>query len=67
MSKDQWHDYWIQGYACAVATMQRMDGDLLTTQVKELLEAGGLTKETCLSACVDPYDMEVLFKENVYE
>lgn len=52
----------IQGYACAVATLQRMDGsEIYTTQVKELSGAGGLTLENCQKAGVDAYDMEILF------
>lgn len=54
----------VQGYACAVGTLARMDGSkppLLPTEVKELMEAGGLTRETCVLSKVDPYDMEALF------
>jgi hypothetical protein len=56
-------DKFIQGYECAVATLQRMEGgQMLSTQVKELMVAGGLTEETCRECGVDQYDMEILFQ-----
>ena len=55
-------DRWVQGYACAVATLQRMDGSsMLTTKVKELMSIGSLTHRDCKAAGVDEYDIEALF------
>jgi hypothetical protein len=66
MSKqEQVGDLWTQGYACAVATLQRMDGSRhLTTEVKELMQAAGLTsKAQCEKYEIDPYDLAALFPE----
>lgn len=53
---------WFQGYACALGTLQRMDGsESLTTEVRQLRDAGGLTHQVADDAEVDPYDIEVLF------
>lgn len=53
---------WVQGYACAVATLQKLDGSkLLTTDVSELVRAGGLNETMCKLHNVDPSDVEVLF------
>lgn len=58
-------DSWLQGYACAVACLQRLDGSkLLTTEVKELMKAGGLNVKACVDAGVDPFDMYALFGED---
>lgn len=55
-------DRWLQGYACAVAILQKLEGGFVrTTTVKELAGAGGLTEESCKAAGVDESDMEVLF------
>lgn len=55
-----------QGYACAVATLARMEGicrpGLWPTQIKELAQAGGIdTLEKCKKARVDQYDIDALF------
>lgn len=58
---------WTQGYACAVATLYRLDGGqpdprFWTTDVKELARCGGIeTLEKCKAARVDQYDIDALF------
>lgn len=56
-------DAFMQGYACAVATLQRLDGGkLLTSEVKELMVSGGLSsREAAAEDGVDEYDLSVLF------
>lgn len=48
----------IRGYACAVAIMLRLEGDI--TSVRELFRDGIGTLKACIDCSVDPYDMEVL-------
>lgn len=68
MTAHERNKVWLQGYACAVATLQRLDGgSLLTVQVQELMAFGGLKKVDCQHADVDPYDMEVLFPKKVFK
>lgn len=54
-------DWFIQGYACAVATLIRMDG-CDSTQSRELFKAGIGSLSACKAANVDAYDMEILEK-----
>lgn len=39
MSYEEQRKFWIRGYACAVATLIRMDG-LVTSQARELYRSG---------------------------
>lgn len=54
-------DRWLQGYACAVATLAKLEGSSDATHVRELKGCAGLTKSSCEKAGVDEYDMEALF------
>ena len=51
----------IQGYACAVATLLRLEG-CTNSQTDELFGAGIGNIETAKRARVDPSDLEVLEK-----
>ena len=48
----------IQGYACAVSVLLQGHGD--SVRVRELMQAGGLTRKQCEDAGVDEFDMDVL-------
>lgn len=50
-----------RGYACAVATLKRLEGSD-STDVKELLNAVGLTsRQNCVDVGVDDFDVNILF------
>lgn len=51
---------WVRGYACAVATLAKIEGGI-DVRVEELMRAGGLTEKFCMRAGVDLYDIEILF------
>jgi hypothetical protein len=56
--KDKKMDKWIQGYACAVATM--IVGHGISTPVEEVFKAGLGSIKTCIAAGVDEYDLNIL-------
>lgn len=75
-SKEESPNKWLQGYVCAVATLQRLDGNppelmFWTTDVKELARSGGCDTlkacKACKDAGVDPYDIAALFGEEANE
>lgn len=53
-------DWFIQGYACAVANLIRMHG--CDTPAEELFRDGIGSLQACRGANVDPFDMEILEK-----
>lgn len=52
----------IKGYACATATLARLEGGV-DVRVQEIMDACGLTLQSCRAWGVDEYDIEALFPE----
>jgi hypothetical protein len=49
---------WLKGYACAVATLIRMEGGMCIRAEELIRAAGGV--EAFKEAGADPYDMEAI-------
>lgn len=54
--------YWVQGYACAAATVAYTQGHD-SAVVRELIKCAGLSKKVCDSHDVAAYDAGLLFPE----
>jgi hypothetical protein len=60
MNPKERNTVWIQGYACAIASIVKYHGH--DTQTEEALAAGGIsTREAAILNGVDPYDVEILW------